>query len=208
MSIDDVAVPQGAGTLIDRDPQHLPVPIGGEAPVHRIRPPRRRLIRRHGPAMLTVLAALAAAAGVALLVLPVRVDAFLDADGIHVGATTLHVARTFAGRPAATGQTMTVYGGGDAWYALVEPGDGSAHAAAIWSAGGTTTMATCDLHRNGQRIVDECSFTIGSSHLTCVDVLAAADGPTWRRTYADGTRVEIDVPPDGAAVPVAFPVGR
>jgi hypothetical protein len=60
----------------------------------------------------------------------------------------------------------------------------------------------------GLRLIETCTFTGGSEVITCVDVLDAAAGSAWQRTYADGTRVTIAVPQDGAAIPIPFPIGR
>jgi hypothetical protein len=158
-------------------------------------------VRRHGRSAILVLAALAAVTGVALLLLPNRVDVYLDGAGIHVGAMTL----------AATGPAGVAAGtaySGDAALVLVEGGGGTARAAASWQANGSTMLGTCTLRSEAQHLVDECEFDIASGRLTSVDVLDPSSSSVWRRTYSDGVRVEIGVAPDGAAIPVPFPVGR
>ncbi len=187
--------------LIDRDAQALPVPLGDARPVRVVRRGGRRALRHRSEAVLTMLGCLAAIAGVVLLCTPAPVSAYLSGDRIHIGAMTLTQIA-----PAARAGTRLY--GGDASYALSEPGDGTARAAAAWTQGGVMRTATCNLRSEPLRLIDECTFDTGSSALTSVDVLDLRGGSTWRRTYADGRQVDISVSSDGAAVPVAFPIGR
>lgn len=187
--------------VVDRHPQNLPVPLGGMTPVRRAHRRRRRPIRTHAARALLITGLIAALAGMALLSLPATTEAYLDGDSIHVGGMTLTAAGP-AGRGGAT-----LYAG-DASYVLVEPGDGSATASAVWSEQGVAMVARCALHHDGQRLVDECAFDGASGRLTSVDVLDPSAGSTWQRTYSDGVRVAIAVGQQGAAVPVPFPIGR
>lgn len=187
--------------LVDRDPQNLPLPLGGMAPVRAQRPRRHRSMRRHIPALLHFLGGVAAVLGVLLLLTPPPVAVSLVGDQLQVGATVLTAAGG-DGAPDAVRYT------GDASYVLHEPGDGSASASAAWTSNGTTSWGACALRPQGTRLVDECTFVSGSYRLTSVDVLDPAAGPAWQRTYADGTRVTIAVAADGAAVPVPFPIGH
>ncbi|HEX4579217.1 MAG TPA: hypothetical protein VH498_04360 [Candidatus Dormibacteraeota bacterium] len=187
--------------LIDRDAPALPVPLGDATPVRLARRRRRWLLRRHGPTAAAAGGCVAAVAGAMLLLLPAPVSASLNGDRVEIGAMTL-------GRVAAGADARTVLYGGDASYALSEPGDGTARAAASWMAGGVMRTAACTLHRAPLRLVDECSFDVGSGALTCIDVLDLRGASTWQRTYSDGQRVEITIPPAGAAIPVPFPIGR
>ena len=107
-----------------------------------------------------------------------------------------------------TAVSQPVWYQGDASYVLAEHTDGTAAAAAVWVSGGTRSTGVCRLHRDGVRLIDECAFALGSTHMTSVDVLDPARGPAWQRTYGDGARATIDVSPDGGAVPVPFPIGR
>ena len=185
--------------MIDRAPQNLPVPLGGAAPVRVLRPRRRHLARRHVRGTGVVLAVVASVAGVALLFLPNPVDAYVDGAGIHVGAMTLR-----ATGPSVGGRTTY---SGDASLVLVEAG-GTARAAASWRAGGRTMLGTCTLRTEGRHLVDECEFDTASGRLTSVDVLDPSSSSSWHRTYNDGVSVDIGVAPDGAAIPIPFPVGR
>jgi len=187
--------------LIDRHAQALPVPLGDGTPVRVVRRRRRRLLRAHGEPVATMVGCLAAAVGAMLLLAPPPVAAYLDGDRVHVGAMTL--AQVDPG--GADGAQLY---GGDASFALSEPGNGTARAAAAWLEGGVVHTAACNLRSEPARLVDECAFDIGSGELTSVDILDLRAGSTWHRTYGDGRRVDIAVPPDGAAVPVPFPIGH
>ena len=55
---------------------------------------------------------------------------------------------------------------------------------------------------------ESCTFWVGAKTLTSVDTLDVTQGSTWHRTYSDGKQVTMSVPPDGAVIPVPFPVGR
>jgi hypothetical protein len=196
------AAPRRHGAaLIDRDAQALPVPLGDGTPVRAVRRRRRRLLRAHGEALATWAGCLATAVGAVLLLAPAPVAAYMDGDVIHVGAMTL--ARVGPG--AAHGAQLY---GGHASLALSEPGNGTAAASAAWLEGDVLQSGTCTLHQEPARLVDECVFDTGSGGLTSVDIFDLRAGSTWVRTYGDGRRVDIAVPPDGAAVPVPFPVGH
>jgi hypothetical protein len=188
-------------TLIDRDAQALPVPLGDGTPVRVVRRRRRRILRRHWETVATMVGCLAGVAGAALLLAPAPVSAYLGGDRLHVGAMTLVQVG-----PGAGGSTL-LYGGG-ASYALSEPGDGTARAVAAWMESGVMRTATCNLRSEPLRLIDECTFDVGSGEQTSVDVLDMRGGSTWQRTYSDGRRVDISVSSDGAAVPVPFPIGR
>ncbi len=109
--------------------------------------------------------------------------------------------------PSPGGTRATLYTGG-ASYALVEHPDGSASAAAAWASAAGASLGTCDLWQDGARLLENCTFSRPGASYTSVDVLDPRVGSVWQRTYADGVRVAIPVEPDGAAVPVPFPVGR
>lgn len=189
-------------TVVDRDPQHLPVPLGGTVPVRLSRRRRRHLLARHAGTATVVVTALMTTVGLALLAAPPGVAAYLDASGLHVGGMTLRAAG-----PDASGRA-TVYASAQATLVLAEPGGGVATAAAAWQQGGTMRSASCALHTAQRRLVDECTFHLSPTPLTSVDVLDLDAGGWWQRTYSDGVRVSIGVDPDGAVVPVPFPVGR
>lgn len=190
-----------APAVIDRNPQNLPIPLGGVAPVWVWRRARRRLLRRSAPSVARALAAVMALAGLTLLLLPNRSDAYMDSRGIHVGAMTL----TAAGFDPHTGLMRF---SGAASYALVEPGGGSARASASWTSAGVTASGWCSLRTEPARLVDECTFDLPAGRTTSVDVLNLAAGSLWQRTYSDGEQVEIGVAANGAVIPVPFAIGR
>jgi hypothetical protein len=187
--------------LIDRDAQALPVPLGDGTPVRVVRRRRRRVIRAHGEAVATMVGCLAAVVGAVLLLAPAPAAAYLGGDLVHVGAMTL----AQVGPRVAHGTQLY---GGHASFALSEPGNGTAAAAAAWLQGGVVHTGTCTLRSEPARLVDECAFDIGSGELTAVDIFDLRSGSTWQRTYGDGRRVDIAVPPEGAVVPVPFPIGH
>ena len=190
-----------ATPLIDRTPQNLPVPLGGLAPV-RVTPPRRE----RGPhldasRLFLGVGALCGAIGLGLLLSPASVSVSLVGDRLEVGGMVLTAI-------APTAPSQPVRYQGDASYVLAEHRDGTAMAAAAWMSGGTRSTGVCNLHRDGIRLIEECTFALGTAHLTSVDVLDPASGSVWQRTYGDGGRATIGVSPEGGAVPVPFPIGR
>jgi hypothetical protein len=185
---------------IDRHPQHLPVPLGGSAPVRVQRPRRRRPIRAHLPTVVLLAGIGCAAGGLAQLASP-PTAVYLLGDHIQVGSMVLHLVGPIGGAQA------TLYGG-DASYVLNEPNNGSAIAAASWVASGRVSGGVCHLRSAAARLIDECTFDLRAGRLTSVDVLDLSTGSHWLRTYADGVRVTFAVSPDGAAVPVPFPIGH
>jgi hypothetical protein len=190
---------QQAGGVIDRDPQNLPVPLGGMAPVRVLRRRRPRPLRAQYPPVLIAVGVLAGAVGMILLLLPSPVAVSLFGDRLQVGGMVL--------KEVGSGPGVWRYAG-DASYVLAEHADGSAAAAAAWTTSGSTSSGVCTLRRAGARLLDECTFTSTAGTLTSVDLLDPATGSGWQRTYADGTRVTIAVSSDGGAVPVPFPIGH
>ncbi|HEY8676060.1 MAG TPA: hypothetical protein VIO13_08865 [Candidatus Dormibacteraeota bacterium] len=190
-----------AAGLIDRHPQNLPVPLGGAAPVRVRRRRRRRAVRTVVQAVVISAGISCATAGLALLVVPPAVAVSLLGDRLEVGSMVLREVGPIPGTKA------TLYGG-DASYVLAELGDGSAVAAASWASSGRASSGVCNLRPVGARLIDECTFTVTAGRLTSVDVLDPSNGPHWQRTYDDGVRVTIMVSPNGAAVPVPFPIGH
>lgn len=183
-----------------RDRQNIPLPLGGMAPA-RVRRVAAGRVGARLDRLLMVLAGGCAVAGLVLLAAPTTDTASLVAGQVEVGSMVLAQVGPL---PASR---VTLYSG-DASYALVERADGSASAAAAWSRPQPLSAGTCDLQRAGRLLVDRCTFTGPAARVTAVDVLDPAVASSWRRTYADGLRVSIAVAPDGAVVPVPFPVGR
>jgi hypothetical protein len=195
--------PGRAPGRIDRDPQNLPVPLGGGTPVRVQRSRRHREMRSRARALVIGVAITCAAVGVALLALPPSIAVYLLGDRLTVGNMVLRAVGPLSGG----GTEATLYDG-DASYVLTEPGNGSARAAATWTSSGAIWSGVCNLHAVKARLIDECTFTVSTGRLTSVDVLDPAGGSDWQRTYDDGVRATIAVLPDGAAVPVPFPIGH
>jgi hypothetical protein len=185
---------------VDRTAQNIPLPLGTFAPAHR--PARRRT--RHAPDVRRIAAGagvLAFITGITLIGWPEPAGVYLAGGSVHVGAMTL----TDAG-PSPSAR-IRVYQG-SATYVLLERGDGSAEASAAWFVDHRTWGGRCALRSNASRLVEECWFETAQGSVTSLDVLDPADGLGWQRTYSDGAHVVINVPPGGAVVPVAFPIGR
>ena len=199
--------PRPQDKLIDRDPQHLPIPIGGFSPVRRPRRPTRigKFWRRNAASILTVVGMLAAAGGVALTVSAPPIPVYMSADQIHIGATVLtHAAGS--GLPAGS----SLYSG-NATYVLTMNPDGSMRAAAVTFANVLKIDGSCVMAApvpTGTGLIEQCSFLIGGKSLTAQDVLNFNQSGHWSRTYSDGSKVSIGVPPAGGVIPVPFPIGK
>lgn len=178
------------------------MPLGDSAPVRVQRRRRRRVIRAHLRTLVLFAGIGCAGAGLALLASPPPPAVYLVGDHLQVGDTILHPVGPIGGA-----QTMTLYGG-DASYVLDERSGGSATGAASWVASGRMSAGVCHLRTAAARLIDECTFDVAAGRLSSVDVLDLSNGAQWVRTYDDGVRVTIAVPPDGAVIPVPFPIGH
>lgn len=159
------------------------------------------MIRPHLRTLVLLAGIGCAAVGLALLASPPPSAVYLLGDHLHVGDTILHPVGPIEG-------TQTTLYGGDASYVLDERSGGSATGAASWVASGRLSAGVCHLRAAAARLIDECTFDANTGRLSSVDVLDLSSGALWLRTYNDGVRVTIAVPPDGAAVPVPFPIGH
>jgi hypothetical protein len=159
------------------------------------------VIRAHLRTVVLLAGIGCAAAGLVLLASPPPPAVYLFGGHLQVGDTVLHPMGSIGGA-----QT-TLYGGG-ASYVLDERSGGSAIGAASWVASGRLSVGVCHLRTATARLIDECTFDVGTGRRSSVDVLDLSSGAQWLRTYDDGVRVTIAVPPDGAAVPVPFPIGH
>ena len=187
--------------MIERDPQNLPIPLGGMAPVRVRRPRLRRALRLRLSTIALAFGVLCGATGLAMLLAPQTVAVSLSGDRFQVGGMSLREVNQPAGDQLRRFE-------GDASYVLAERGHGTAIAAAAWTSAGAPSQGVCTLRPQGRLLVEECSFVMGVRHLTSVDVLDPAKGSAWQRTYSDGARVTIAVAQNGAAAPIPFPVGR
>lgn len=188
-------------SLVDRSGQNIPLPVGGMAPVRVQRAPSARSRQARAGAVLTMVTVLCAGTGALLLLLPGEDEASLLDGRVEIGSMVLTQVRIVPG-------TGAVVYGGDASYALVGRHDGTARAAAAWVTSGRLSWGTCDLRPDGLRLRETCTFTQGTVTIRSVDILDPSAASSWQRTYSDGIRVAIAVLPDGAAIPVPFPIGR
>ena len=186
---------------VERNPQYLPVPLGELAPAHVSRRRSHKALRLRAAVTVTTVGVIAGVIGVALLGFTAPVTAYLAGNRVEIGTMTLT-------RVGPVGTTGAVLYQGDASYVLSERGDGTASAAAAWTDGGRLVSGACTMRPGGRLIIDECTFDTGNGVVSAIDVLNTTTGGGWQRTYGDGVRVVIDVPRDGAAVPVPFPLGR
>jgi hypothetical protein len=187
--------------FIDRDPQYLPVPIGGTEPVRVLRRGRAHALRAHGATVAGSIGMAAAAFGLLLLSLPEPPAAYLEGDTVHIGAMSLSTV----GAAASDGSSLYT---GAAALVLREGPAGSAEASAAWVENGAVASGRCTVHPDGQRLIDECVFAGAGGAVTSVDVLDPAAGSMWQRTYSDGARTTFPVGARGGAIPVPFPIGR
>lgn len=191
---------------IDRDPQHLSVPMGGFAPVRQKRrsPKFIKLWRRNAATAVTVLGLIFAAGGAIVTTSQPPIPVYLLANEVHIGNNVL------TNPPDNAGQAVPAmaYTGG-AVLILVVNGDGSAKASAVTTVHGQQTTATCTMAApTAQSITETCSFRVGTTDLTSTDVLDYHDSGHWSRAYSDGSKVNIGVPNVGASIPVPFAIGR
>lgn len=188
--------------LVDRRPQNLPVPLGGMAPEHDLRRVSSlQVIWRRWWHHLAITAGIVCAVLAALLVALAPPGLVYERAGaVHVDQVVL----SSAGRLPETGATLFT---GAASYLLVERPDGSARASAV-STGSSHLRATCELRSQPQLLTEHCRFNVDSRTFSADDVLDLRTGSGWRRAYSDGRHVAIGVPPEGAVVPVPFPIGH
>jgi len=187
---------------IDRNPQNLGVPLGGFDVVRkhgRIRP-GRKWWRAQGATVVAVAGVAAAVGGGVLSATqpPVQVGRQGSGNGIRVGdAVLLPAGPNVYGTPP------------DPVLIIVPQPNGTTTAAASGYVDGQRVTGNCLMHQLGNVINEACTFTIGAGMpVTAVDSLDVTGGGLWHRRYSDGTTVTIQVPPNGAVVPVPFPIGR
>ena len=187
--------------LIDRTPQHLPLPLGSLSAVHhRLRP----LLRVQGwwrvraPALLTGVGLLSASAGGALVAIRPAVAVGLVPRGVELGGQTLRAEGAGA------------YGGGTAPALVLRSAGGGVITAAGDGTGddGLRLRGRCELRRQGPIAREWCTFMVGTRRYQAEDILDSAGDAGWQRRYSDGQRVVIPIPRGGALTPVPFPVGK
>ena len=200
--------------LIDRNPQNLPMPVGGFDVFHSRRRPSelRKWLRLRTPGFLVLLgvaglvgagrSALGAALGAFLTITQPPTPVYLQNGNIYVAGNVLRPVATTSGDPT------TFSGNGAA--VLHEHADGSASAGGSMVLHGAIITGSCRMTTVSTIVMDKCTFLLGGTNLTATDTYDL--GPTgdhnWHRQYSDGRSTLISVPTDGALVPVPFAVGR
>ena len=188
---------------IDRNPQNLPIPMGGYAPVWKFKraPKRSRRIQLWVPRGIAVLGLCCAALGASLALRQNDATIYWDsaANVIYVNGTAL--------LSVGTG----TYGGGAVpAFAIVANGDGTEVAAAQAKYGpNQLAMAgSCRMTAvtNGASVQESCTFSLGGQTLQAADRYDLTSH-VWHRTYLDGQTIDISTA-KGAIVPVPFPFGR
>jgi hypothetical protein len=190
--------------LIDRNPQNLPMPVGDFDVYHKSHRPSefRKWVRLRTPTLMVSLGLAGAIAGAFLTVSQPPTPVYLEDGNIHVAGNVLRPLSTGSGDPT------TFTGNGAA--VLHENADGSASAGGSTVYRGTIFTGSCRMQTLSTIITDKCSFSLGGTPVSATDTYDL--GPTgdhnWHRQYSDGKSTLISVPPNGAVIPVPFPVGR
>jgi hypothetical protein len=190
--------------LIDRNPQNLPMPVGGFDVFHSRRRPSefRKWLRLRTPGLLISLGVIGAGLGAFLTVTQPPTPVYMESGNIYVGGNVLRPVATTSGDPSTFS--------GNGAVVLHEHADGSASAGGSMVLHGTIITGSCRMATVSTIVTDKCSFSIGGTALSATDTYDL--GPTgdhnWHRQYSDGQSALISVPTDGALIPVPFAVGR
>lgn len=191
--------------MIDRDPQLLPVPLGGLRPRRQVRsvPAPLRLWRRHGYEILATGGLLLAVAAAVVTMTRPALAVYLEGDTVHIGSLTLSHPRDNG--DLAEGRLYT----GAATLLLVSRPDGAVIASAVTFLGGERVTGVCTLGPPvTTEITESCAFHIGGRSVTCEDVLRFDTPGTWERACSDGQRLTVAVPAGETVIPMPFPLGR
>jgi hypothetical protein len=168
------------------------VPLGPADSPHAV---RRR--RRLGPRLPISWSALLGGGGV-----------LAAAGGAFLGTSTPSITVAMDSRGYhLDGSTLAPRGGGDYRSA--------SGAALVISRAGRVTDAAASTYLGGRHMLGHCAYVSGADHESCLftvgdSTVTATDSRTaggWRRRYADGQELDIEVT-HGGAVPVPFAVGR
>ena len=203
MSTSGRGIPPRYG-LIDRDPQNLPLPVGGFDVIrqrHRASQTRKWL-RLYVPRILITLGVFGALFGAYLTMTQPPTPVFLENNQIHIAGNILSAQ-------AGSSPDQELFMGNGAMV-LHEHQDGTATAGGSTVLGGVVVKGACTLTSTPAALSDNCNFTLGGTTVNSLDTYdLTRDGDhTWHRQYSDGRSTLISVPTDGAVVPVPFPVGR
>jgi len=197
--------PPGGAALIDRDPQNLPVPLGGMTPGRRTLsvPAPLRLWRRRRSEVLAGIGLLLAVAAALVTVTRPDLAVYLDNDAVHVGALTLSPAAGNGG--VIDGRLYR----GPATLLLIARSDGTVVATAVTVLGGRRATGVCHFGPpTANEIAERCVLDIGGVSVTCEDSLRFDVPGVWQRRCSDGQELTVLVPAGAGVVPMPFPLGR
>jgi len=195
----------GPAGLIDRDPQHLPVPLGDLRPRRQARgaaAPTRFWRRRNSEIVAAVGMLLAIAAAVVTVTRP-PLSVYLEGDTVHVGGLALTHQ---AGNGGLTEGSLFT---GPATLLMVTRSDGSVVASAVTFLAGRRVTGVCHFGPPGAtEIMEHCELHIGGASVTCDDTLRFDAPGSWQRRCSDGQALTVSVPDGTDVIPMPFPLGR
>lgn len=194
--------------LIDRDPQNLPVSVGGFRVVRRTRRTSSQVKwwRATAPNLVAGIGLLLAVGGAFAALTREPVPAGSAGATIDIGGSKLR----------ETGDGTHLYVGNAAMVYLPQP-DGSHVAAASTYANGKNVAGFCTLpprKKDAAEIQETCSFwigvpTTGNPTITSVDTYNInSDTAEWHRKYSDGVSVDLIVPQGDGVIAVPLPLGH
>jgi len=195
----------GKARVIDRDPQHLPVPIGDLRPRRKPRttPALIRLWRRRGFELLAVVGLLLAVAAAVVTVTRPPLSVYLEGETVHVAGLTLSHPANNGG--LTQGRLYT----GPATLLMIGRPHGAMVASAVTYLKGERVTGVCDFGPpTATAVAERCVLQIGSASVTCADALRFAEQGSWQRRCSDGQVLTVAVPSGAEAIPMPFPLGR
>jgi hypothetical protein len=193
-----------AGT-IDRNPQHLPVPIGDLRPRRKPRttPSPVRLLRRRGSELLAALGILLAVAAAVVTVTRPPLSVYLEGGTVHVAGLTLAHPANNGG---LTGGRLYT---GPATLLMIERADGAMVASAVTYLNGERVTGLCNYGPpTATSVAERCVIQIGKATVTCEDALRFTGQGGWQRRCSDGQVLTVTVPAGAEVIPMPFPLGR
>ena len=196
--------PEPAG-VIDRDPQHLPVPIGDLRPRRQPRTTRApmRLLRRRGSELFAAAGLLLAVAAAVVTVTRPPLSVYLEGDTVHVAGLSLSHPADNGG--LTDGRLYT----GPATLLMVDRPGGAVIASAVTYLEGERVTGVCDFGPpTTTEVAERCVLHIGSAAVTCEDALRFEGQGSWERSCSDGQVLTVTVPSGGEVIPMPFPLGR
>ena len=195
----------GTAGRIDRDPQHLPVPIGDLRPRRQPRttPAALRRWRRRGSELVAAAGLLLAAAAAVGTVTRPPLSVYLEDNTVHVAGLTLSHPVNNGG--LTDGHLYT----GPATLLIVDRPDGALVASAVTYLEGERVTGVCDFGPpTTTEVAERCVLQIGSTSVTCEDALRFEGQENWQRRCSDGQVLTVTVLAGAEVIPMPFPLGR